>query len=348
MLNADLLPDAVIVLDERQNVSDCNEAFAKLTGFAREEVLDKALVDVLDPRDVDGSPLWDGGWGPASRLRGVTGFPEQVIRARLADGGGALLLARGRFDRDLSGRVCGAVIVAREHRPSSRGADGAEAVLAAAHELRAPLTSLKGYSGLMLKRWDRLDDEQKLMMLGQISRDADRVSRMISELLEAARISSGRLVLRRRPTDISSVVEGVLERARVEFPTLEADILLPLGPTITMVDTERVSQVLYNLVENACKYAGEKAVRIEVVDEGEVVSVNVYDEGPGLSQEEVARVFTRLARGRTSKPSGIGMGLWIGSGIVEAHGGSLSFSPPAEGGGCFRFTLPKADPEAAR
>src|SRR5205814_5203408 len=110
-----------------------------------------------------------------------------------------------------------------------QAATGIEIVSTVSHELRSPLTSVKGYTSLLLNRWDRLKDEQKKMMLEQVNHDADRVTRLITELLDISRLESGRLVLRRQMLDLPKLTSQVLEKVHMEYPELEASVRFPEG-----------------------------------------------------------------------------------------------------------------------
>ena len=122
----------------------------------------------------------------------------------------------GRYERDGDGRVRRAVLVLRDGaRRRQAAVQGIEVISTVSHELRSPLTSVKGYTSLLLNRWDRLADEQKRMMLEQVHHDADRVTRLITELLDISRLESGRLVLRRQMVDLSELVVVVVEKVRM-------------------------------------------------------------------------------------------------------------------------------------
>src|SRR5437879_8735896 len=127
----------------------------------------------------------------------------------------------GRYERDGGGALTGAVIVLRDAQRRGRwGATGIEIVSTVSHELRSPLTSVKGYTSLLLNRWDRLGDDQKRMMLEQVHHDADRVTRLVTELLDISRLETGRLVLRRQMIDLSALTDSVLDQMAMEYPGL--------------------------------------------------------------------------------------------------------------------------------
>ena len=218
--------------------------------------------------------------------------------------------------------------------------------MSVSHELRAPLTSVKGYTSLLVNRWDRLDDDQKRAMLEQVHHDADRVTRLVNELLDISRLESGRLVLRRQMVALGPLASGVVEKVRMQQPELEALVEFPAGFPEVWADPDKIEQVLTNLVENATKYADPKGLRVVGrVGQGEV-SVAVVDKGGGIPEGEVSRIFTKFFRGAATRPTGSGLGLWISRGLVEAHGGRLVVESELGRGSTFRFTLPEHPPPA--
>jgi len=220
---------------------------------------------------------------------------------------------------------------------------GLEVVSAVSHELRSPLTSIKGYSGLLLQRWSQLDDDAKRGMLEQIHHDANRVTRLISELLDVSRIESGRLVLRRRPVSVPGVVAAVVDKLRLEYPDLEVAAVFPPGFPTVDADPDKVEQVLINLIENACKYAAPTGISIVGERDLGQIAVTVSDQGAGIPDADLARVFEKFFCGREGRPTGSGLGLWISRGLVEAHGGRLVAESNAGRGASFRLTLPLTD-----
>src|SRR5262249_24338212 len=137
-----------------------------------------------------------------------------------------------------------------------------EIVSTVSHELRSPLTSIKGYTSLLLSRWDRISDDQKRMMLEQIQHDADRVTRLITELLDISRLETGRLSLRPDRVDLVQLVEQVVEKVTMAYPELRATVDVPADLPRVFADPDKVEQVLTNLVENAAKYADPQRVRV--------------------------------------------------------------------------------------
>lgn len=351
---ADRLPDAVLELDAAGAVRAMNAAASALTGYPADELVGRPLAETLQPRSTDGRTLLAGGWHPSTRLRSVTGIPEQEIRLRGAGGRERRALVTGRYERDADGALTGAVLVLRDAGRRRVGTpDGMEVISTVSHELRSPLTSVKGYTSLLLNRWDRLDEEQKRMMLEQVHHDADRVTRLVTELLDISRLESGRLVLRRQMVDLVALVNTVLEKVRMMENALAADVEFPENFPHVYADPDKIEQVLTNLVENAAKYADPRSMRVQGdVAGGEVaggeVTISVADKGEGIPDSDLPRVFTKFFRRAETRPTGSGLGLWISRGLVEAHGGRLVVESQVGRGSVFRFTLPVDPPQELR
>ena len=342
----DRLPDGVIRLDVERCITDANAAAAEITGFAVDALVGKRAAELLDPRGKDGRPVWLNGWHRSARLRSVRSLPEQEITLQRADGSDVRTLITGSYDRDADGHLLGVVLVLREAgRRVHQAASGIEIVSTVSHELRSPLTSVKGYTSLLLNRWERLKDDQKKMMLEQVNHDADRVTRLITELLDISRLETGRLVLRRQMINLSEVAGAVVEHLHIEYPSLDAEVSFPGDFPSVYADPDKIEQVLTNLVENACKYATPIGMSIVGEYDDSEVCVTVTDKGEGIPQDDLPKVFTKFFRRDLGKPTGSGLGLWISRGLVEAHGGRLAASSQPGEGTAFRFTLPVVDLE---
>ncbi len=289
-------------------------------------------------------------------MPGVTRQPERRLLL-LAGDEEHELLATVRY-----GRVGGAVhrvVVSLRGTESRERLDRSRADLVStvAHELRSPLTSVKGFTATLLAKWDRFTDEQKLLMLATVNADADRVTRLLSELLDVSRIDAGRLELRRQVVDVPAAVRRVVAGSvaagedESRFRVVVAD-----GLPEMWLDPDKLDQVLHNLVENALRHGdGTVTVRVEPLpaaspespdDIGPGALVTVVDEGEGISEETAARVFTKFWRGGARR-GGTGLGLFIVKGIVEAHGGTIAAGRSEAGGAEFRFSLPAGAPTYA-
>lgn len=344
----DDLPDAVLVLDADRRIEEANVAASSLLGHEHEALVGSSADELLVPRGRDGAPVWLNGWPPASRLTTVTRIPEQTVQVRRHDGHDVRVAVTGRYRRRNDGSFAGVVLVLRPVRRRDReDASGIEVVSTVSHELRSPLTSVKGFTSLMLSRWDRLSDGQKREMIGQVNLDADRVTRLVTELLDISRLETGRLKLRRRMTSLPPLIEKVVTDVQHTHENLDPRIVVPENVPDVYADPDKIMQVLTNLVENTGKYAEGRGVevRVGVLERGHAVAISVHDEGPGIPSDDLQRVFTKFYRSGEGRPTGSGLGLYIARGIVEAHGGRMWVESEPEHGCTFMFTLPAGVPE---
>ncbi|MFF7989416.1 ATP-binding protein [Kitasatospora xanthocidica] len=357
-LDPDDLPDGLVVADARGRVVCFNRAAARLTGVLPEAALGCGLEDVLPLEDLDGRRWWqltDPYGGLATRTR-------QPERNLLLPGGREVLVS-ARYVRTAPRGPLERLVIALRGTEARRRTERSHAELIAtvAHELRSPLTSVKGFTATLLAKWERFTDGQKRLMLETVDADADRVTRLIAELLDISRIDAGRLELRKQVVDLAAAVRRHVERkVATGIPEERFDIRIGEPLTVLWADPDKVDQVLANLLENAVRH-GEGTVTIEVAPAKEVVeapvwersgtpprivegtAVTVSDEGSGIPEESMPRVFTRFWRG--SKRGGTGLGLYIVKGIVEAHGGSIRVDRAPGGGARFRFILPAGVPD---
>ncbi len=219
-------------------------------------------------------------------------------------------------------------------------------VATVAHEIRSPLTSVKGFTRTLLSRWDRFSDEQKLTMLATIEQDADRVTRLLTDLLEVSRIDAGRVKLNRSTVDVAALAVSVADKARVRSsqPQIEVICEPTADPAATSIsaDRDKLEQVLTNLVDNAIQHAPGSPITLTVASFEHGVRVSVADEGPGVEPATSAQLFRKFGRGRDAARSGTGLGLFLTKGMVEAHGGRIWFDPDVEVGATVHLELPRA------
>ena len=162
--------------------------------------------------------------------------------------------------------------------------------------------------------------------------DADRVTRLVTELLDISRLETGRLVLRRQMVDLGALASTVVDKVALSYPELECTVAVSDDLPEVYADPDKLEQVLTNLVENAAKYGDPKGMRVECSVVGGDVTVSVSDRGEGIPADDLPKVFTKFFRRDHGRPTGTGLGLWISRGLVEAHGGELTAtSTPGQG-----------------
>ncbi|MFF7596771.1 sensor histidine kinase [Streptomyces mirabilis] len=348
-IDPDDLPDGLVIADENGRVIRFNAAAARITAVPAAEALGRHLESALPLEDLEGRRWWqltDPYGGLAIRV----GQPERNL---LLPGGREVLVSARYVRTAPTGPVRRVVVSLRDTEARRRTERShAELIATVAHELRSPLTSVKGFTATLLAKWERFTDDQKKLMLETVDADANRVTRLIAELLDISRIDSGRLEVRRQPVDIGAAVGRHIQAYVTSGQPADRFLLRieqPLPPL--WADPDKIDQVLSNLLENAVRH-GEGTVTIDVTpsasprerEDGEnaATSVTVSDEGTGIPEESMNRVFTRFWRG--SKRGGTGLGLYIVKGIVEAHGGTITVGRAPGGGAEFRFTLPVGTP----
>jgi signal transduction histidine kinase len=214
----------------------------------------------------------------------------------------------------------------------------------ASHELRTPVTSIKGYTQLakaLIQENDLVTSAEYLnVALDQI----DRMSRLILELLDVSRIETGRLEIRRDRIDWKPFVESVVARHHTAVNDRKFHIDLPVDSSEVAGDRDRLEQVLGNLLENAVKYSPDGTdISVRVRDENDRVVTAISDRGIGIPSDEIGQVFERFHRGRqvsSSNYGGLGLGLYISKQIVERHGGSIWVESREGQGTTFFFSLP--------
>ncbi|GAA2666326.1 PAS domain-containing sensor histidine kinase [Streptomyces lunalinharesii] len=342
-LTPDDLPDGLVVADEHGRVICFNAAAARITGIEPPAALGRPVGDALPLQDLEGRRWWQL-TDPYGGLAIRRGQPERNLLL-----GGREVLVSARYVRTRPTGPVRRLVIALRGTEARRRTElsHAELIATVAHELRSPLTSVKGFTATLLQKWERFTDDQKRLMLETVDADANRVTRLIAELLDISRIDSGRLEVRRQRVDMIAAVRRHVQ-AQTTAGQLPDRFLIRLREPLPdlWADPDKVDQVLGNLLENAVRH-GEGTVTIEVgpvkdTSGGGGTSVTVSDEGPGIPEESMSRVFTRFWRG--SKRGGTGLGLYIVKGIVEAHGGTITVGRAPAGGAQFRFSLPVATP----
>jgi signal transduction histidine kinase len=359
-LLADDLPDGLVVADETGRVVVFNKAAVRLTSIGAQDAIGKYVYDVLPFRDEDSRDWWvfaDPYHGLATRSR----HPERslFLPDGLAGGYGwssprgdnELLVSVGYVRDGRSGAVRRLVITLRGAQQRARlERSRAELVSTVAHELRSPLTSVKGFTATLLAKWSRFTDDQKRVMLETVNADADRVTRLITELLDVSRIESGRMEVHLQLVDVPDRARKIIA-GRVAAGEPEDKFRLETRPGLpeTWLDADKLDQILGNLVENAVRHgAGIVTVVVDSAriggDQQDAIVVSVRDQGEGIAPELAPRVFRQFWRGK--RRGGTGLGLYIVKGLVEAMSGDITVGRAPGGGAEFRFILPAGTPIA--
>jgi hypothetical protein len=368
----DDLPDGLVIADHAGRITVFNQAAARLTGIAAQDAIGLDVRQVLPLHDTEGRSWWactDPYHGLSTRTR----HPERPL---LMPDGTEFLVTMGyvrvpRCKPGMSwpgpvqpGTVQRLVVTLRGTQQRARlERSRADLVSTVAHELRSPLTSVKGFTATLLAKWTRFTDDQKRVMLETVNADADRVTRLITELLDVSRIEAGRIEIHRQLVDIPHRAEKIVAgRVAAGDPPDRFRVEAPAELPETWLDADKVDQILGNLVENAVRHgAGTVTIVVQPADnlgpravsrasapgsagaQATAVAVSVRDEGDGIPPELVPRIFRQFWRAK--RRGGAGLGLYIVKGLVEAHGGSITVQSAPGGGAEFRFTMPAGLPD---
>lgn len=341
----DELPDGVVIADAEGRVVVFNRAARRITRGDAARSLGRPLDEALPLLDLEGRRWW-ACTDPYGGLAIRTAQPE--TRLLLPDGRDVLVTAR-YVRPERGGPVTRVVVGLRDTSARARlERRHADLIATVAHELRSPLTSVKGFTATLLAKWERFTDDQRKLMLETVDADADRVTRLIAELLDIARIDSGRLKLGCYPVDLVELVSDQIAGMTAAGEPAERFVIRAKQLPLVSADPDKLRQVVANLLENAVRH-GEGRVTIAFQDvpadedaerKGEgarMIAMTVDDEGPGIPEAMLGRVFTRFWRG--NRRGGTGLGLYIVKGIVEAHGGTITVGRAPGGGARFRFTM---------
>jgi two-component system, OmpR family, phosphate regulon sensor histidine kinase PhoR len=327
--------EGLILLDQAGRIRLVNLALEKLFGL-NGDIRGRTVLEAFRLQ-----PLHE--LVERARLQG------QVLNYELELGGvdNRFLQVNASAFPDQQGRPVGMILVVHDltllkHLESTRK----EFVANVSHELRTPLSMIKGYVETLL---DGAKDDPQVAgrFLQTIRKHSDRLNYLIEDLLTISRLESGRTALNLERLDLRHLVTEVCEdlaaRANEKSMILDNDVA---DGVEARADSERIQQVLFNLIDNAIKY-GRPQGRIRIaarrLDDQEMWEVAVADDGPGVPPEALNRIFERfyrVDRGRSREQGGTGLGLAIVKHIVQSHGGEVrAESRPGEGA-TFRFTLP--------
>jgi signal transduction histidine kinase/CheY-like chemotaxis protein/HAMP domain-containing protein len=221
-----------------------------------------------------------------------------------------------------------------------------EFVATASHELRSPLTSIKGFVEL-LGSTDLSERQREFVDVVLLS--TNRLVDLVNDLLDVARVEAGQLEIHRRPIAIAEAVREVAGLMGPRFDERRQELVVDIAPAlpVTFADPARVRQIITNLLTNAHVYTGEGGtITVRVGAAGDEVLLSVADEGRGMSSEQVDRAFDRFFRADGSRGTGTGLGLSIVHSLVELHEGSISIDSELDRGTTVTVRLPRAHPAA--
>ncbi len=337
-LLADAMPLCVFVASPEGRLSWGNRAWVELSGRPAHEVDDLWRSCAVHPEDQEDV---HAAWGES--VRTGTPFEVQFRMSRQSDGAFRWFLGRAVAERDGQGRVTGWIITATDIDDPKRASEAKDAFLAAAtHELRTPLAAAKMQVQLAQRQYGAILEPGPRRALDGLSRQVDRMTKLVGDLLDVSRLVTGRLSLEVEQFDLVPLLRTSFER--LQALTAQHRLRLDVPECLPMSgDPGRIEQVVTNLVSNAVRYSPHGgAVEMRVWTEADELALRVRDEGVGIPAEKLALIFERFGQAHGARYGGLGLGLTISQGIIAQHGGRIwAESPGVEGAGStFHVRLP--------
>ena len=344
-MDLDDFPDGVLIAGPDEKVEYVNGRVRSMARATGDEMIGMHISEAMPFDDLNGNS-----WYACTRPYGGLATRTRVSEQSWWSPRGSEYLITATLVRERpTGPVQRVIVSIRNARVrNQRDRERSDLVATVAHELRSPLTGIKGFTSTLLTKWDRFSEDQRHLMLETVDADADRLSRLITELLDAARIDAGRLTLRRGPVHLDELVRRVLTNmsggSSDPFDVTIGDSLVTVWG-----DDDRIIQVVTNLAENAARHGfGLKQVLLANTtgESGKVdgVALEIHDHGPGIPEEMRQRVFSRFWR--SGPGAGSGLGMYIARGIVEQHGGRIDVGDSDGGGAAILVWLPVNEPDA--
>src|SRR6266571_4049566 len=339
--------EGILTVDTALRIIDFNPAMERLTGWRENEVLGRFYYEVLRPKDRLGNEL---GMQDSLILQAFAGQTvvnrEIVISAR--DGQLFDVSVAASCVRSSKGEPTSGILTVRDiTRERQQEEQRSTFISVISHELQTPIAIIKGYASTLARADATFDKESLRNRLRTVEEEADRLNKLVGNLLYASRIQAGGLQMELMPLDLSNLVQKVTHRLQVKSPGVTVKVDLPSNLPTVMADRDRIEEVLENLLDNAVKYSPDKPlVTVVCRATGDEVIVSVSDAGMGIylrEQEQIFDRFYRVGNTMTRSLQGAGLGLYICRAIVEAHGGRIWVESALHQGSTFLFSLPRLE-----
>jgi signal transduction histidine kinase len=364
------LQDGIIISGPQQVISACNQAAANLVGLSEKELVGQPLSKVVDIENLERSikeresgsqssaDIADGGHNGDYRLapfgshaplpQNATIFCRSTLK---------LLMPVDHFPIvDAQGKISGYLTVIYIVQASSVQQAQTEFVSTVSHELRTPLTSIKGFADTILRAGERIEASQQRRYVGIIKDQADRLTRLVEDLLAVSRLESKKMQLTMRAIDFGETLQRVIRNLADKAGNHRLVLQLAVGLPPVWADADRLEQILTNLIDNAIKYSPpQTTVTISARDVDtapEMIEFSVTDEGVGIPAEHLPQIFTKFSRldnPLVRQTEGTGLGLYITRSLVVALGGEIKVeSTPGKTTFTVRLPATSLEAQAAR
>lgn len=340
--------DGILVVDKTRRVERTNPALDELTGLTSQQAAGQACWELLGCKR-DGK-LACGDVCPFERVfasgDSLTDVSFEIHRSRSEP-----IWVSGSYApvRNIDGEFTSGIGSLRDVTKAKEVEQlQNDFVSIVSHELRGPLTAIKGFVQTLILKGEQLPSETRRDFLTTINDQADRLNQLVEDLLNVSRIESRRLHMRISEVDVEALCRKLIDQFRAKWE--HRDIQIDADPNLPLVqaDEKKLDEILVNLIDNAVKYSPEGGtVKVSMIPHEDSLQVSVEDSGIGIAPDEAARLFEkfhRIASPETRDIGGTGLGLYIVKNLVEAHGGRIFVSSASGVGSTFTFSLPVAGP----
>jgi PAS domain S-box-containing protein len=337
--------DAIIGKTLNGMITSWNDAAEQLFGYTAQEAIGKPITTIIPPE------LHREEEEIISKLRqGIRIQYYETVRVR-KDGTKVDVSLSISPVKDSEGNIIGAAKIARditERKELERRKD--EFISMASHELKTPVTSLKGFTQLLHRRFRQRDDEESLRFLARMDAQIANLTKLISDLLDISKMQTGQLAYREEPFDLDALVQEIVENVQGITQTHRLVVENPARVRV-YGDRDRIGQVLINLLTNAIKYSpNADRVIVRITTDGANALVSVQDLGMGIDEAYQEKIFERFYQ--VNEPEmqtypGLGIGLYIASEIIKRHQGRIWVQSRKGEGSTFSFSLPLLEDTSA-
>jgi PAS domain S-box-containing protein len=347
------IADGICVQDSRGSIVYMNEAGATLCGYGSpSEVMRTpdfqtqraSILQRFELRDAQGKPVAPAEL-PGSRALCGEQAPQAIVQSydRVSQTQlWSLVKAQPIFGAEGQGQLAVTIFsdITRAYEAEQRKD---EFIAMASHELKTPITTLKGLTQLVNMRLEKQGATEYLSVMATIENQLNRLTRLVNELLDVSKIQAGRLDYAEEPIAIDELLREIVELAQYMSPT-HTITLQGASQSHILGDRDRLEQVFLNLIGNAIKYSPQAAtVALRMSTVHETVIISVQDQGVGIPRQHQGKIFERFYRvfdGTTKTFPGLGMGLYISAEIVKRHGGTITVASEEGRGSTFTVCLP--------
>jgi PAS domain S-box-containing protein len=341
--------DAIVSTDLDHRVLSWNSGAEVIYGYRKAEAIGRKLTLLLPPdREHELEEI-------RSKVLETGVMRNLEVSRRKKDGTSIEVALTVSPIQEPAGRVAGFLHLAKDITDKKRyevrlkelDTMKSDFVSSVSHELRTPLTAIKGSVDNMLDGLTGALNEKQIRYLTRIKSNADRLSRLINDLLDLSRIEAGRIELKPARVEVAELARDITETLRpiAAEKFIELEIAPVNGPVTAWADRDKITQVIMNLIGNALKFTplrGKVTVKVERTADSNV-RVSIADTGPGIPRAEAAKIFDKFYQVPTAekqKTRGTGLGLAISKSLVEMHGGKIWMDSEVGQGSTFSFTLP--------